>query len=326
MTTAGAYAATLDDVRAAEDRIRPFIHRTPVMTCRHLDARAGCRLFLKCENLQRVGAFKIRGATNAVRRLPGDVAARGVVTHSSGNHAQALALAARTRGIPAHIVMPSNAPQVKKDAVAGYGGIIIECEPTLEARETTAQRTVDETGGTLIHPYDHADIIAGQGTMALELLEEVPDLDAIVAPVGGGGMMSGICIAARGLRPEIRLIAAEPAGADDAARSLASGTLVPQTGPDTIADGLLTSLGDLTWPILRDHLERVITVDDDEIRAAMRDVMQHAKLVVEPSGAVGVAAAFTGAFRELDRLRKVGVILCGGNVDLSRLSALLAGG
>ena len=318
------YAASYFDVRAAADRIREHIHRTPVVTCRTLDERAGRSLFLKCENFQKVGAFKMRGAANAVLSLlesdgGGSDRVRGVVTHSSGNFAQALALAARRAGVPAHIVMPSTAPIVKRDAVEGYGARVVTCEPNLAAREETAARVVAETGASFVHPYDQPEIIAGQGTCALELLEEIPDLDAVVAPVGGGGLMSGISIAARGLRPEIRLFGAEPAGADDAARSLAAGELVPQTGPDTIADGLLTSLGRHTWPILRDHLETIVTVTDEEIVTAMRLVMSRAKLVVEPSAAVAVAAVLSEGFRELRGLERVGVVLSGGNVDLDRL-------
>jgi len=313
------YAADLTAVREAARRIEPHIHRTPTMTCSALDELAGRRLFFKCENLQRVGAFKMRGATNAVFKLADDAAARGVVTHSSGNFAQALALAARVRGIAAHIVMPRTAPAVKRRAVEGYGARIIPCEPTLEARETTAAAVLEETGGTLLHPYDHPDVIAGQGTIALELLEQADGLDAIVAPVGGGGMISGIAVAAHGLQPGIRVLAGEPLGADDAARSKAAGELVPQTGPDTIADGLLTSLGELTWPVVRDLVERVVTVSEDEIVSAMRLVLERMKLVIEPSAAVGLAAVLSDEFRALDRLGRVGVVLSGGNVDLDCL-------
>jgi threonine dehydratase len=316
MTT---YAIDFAAVEDAARRIAGQVHRTPVMTCATLDRLAGRALFFKCENLQKVGAFKFRGACNAVGKLSPEAAARGVVTHSSGNHAQALALAARLRGIPAHIVMPSNAPAVKRRAVEEYGGRVIECVPTLAAREETAAAVVAATGATLIPPYDHPDIIAGQGTAALELLEQVPDLDAIVAPVGGGGLVAGVCIAARGVRPSIRVFAAEPAGADDAARSKASGKLIPQTGPHTIADGLLTSLGTLTWPILRDQVERVVLVNDDEILRAMRLAWERAKLVIEPSAAVAVAAMFTEEFRGLSGLARVGIVLSGGNVDLDRL-------
>jgi threonine dehydratase len=316
MTT---YAADLQDVRAAARRIAGLAHRTPVVTCATIDRIAGRRVFFKCEHLQKVGAFKFRGACNAVTKLPDDLAARGVVTHSSGNHAQAVALAARMRGIDAHIVMPSNALAVKRRAVEGYGGRVVPCEPTLEARETTARAVIAETGATFIHPYDHPDIIAGQGTAALELLEQVPQLDAIVAPVGGGGLLSGICIAAKGLDPAVRVFAAEPLGADDAARSMAAGKLIPQTGPDTIADGLLTSLGELTWPIIRDHVERVVTVSEEEIVAAMQLAWERAKLLIEPSAAVAVAAVLAEEFRAIEGIDRVGVVLSGGNADLDNL-------
>lgn len=310
------YAADLAAVREAADRVRPFVRRTTVMTSRTVDELAGRRVAFKCENLQTTGAFKYRGATNAVQKL--DVA-RGVVTHSSGNHAQALALAARVRGVPAHVVMPRTAAAVKKAAVEGYGGRVTLCEPTLEARERTAAELVAATGGVLIPPFNHPDVIAGQGTAALELLEEVPDLDAVVAPVGGGGLLSGFCVASRGLNPSIRVFGAEPLGADDAARSKAAGVLIPQTGPDTIADGLLTSLGDLTWPIIRDQVERIVTVSEAQIVAAMRLVWERMKLVIEPSAAVGVAVVLSDEFRDLAGIRSVGVVLCGGNVNLDQL-------
>jgi threonine dehydratase len=316
MTTA---AADLDAVRAAARRIAGLAHRTPIMTCATLDRLAGRAFFFKCENFQKVGAFKFRGACNAVARLPSDVAARGVVTHSSGNHAQALALAAKLRGIPAFIVMPSSASPVKRRAVEGYDAEVIECAPTLAARESTAAEVLARTGGTLIPPYNHPDVIAGQGTAALELMEDVPGLDALVAPVGGGGLVAGVCIAAKGINPRMRAFAAEPAGADDAARSKASGTLIPQTDPRTIADGLLTSLGDLTWPVIRDQVERVVTVNEEQIIAAMRLAWERAKLLIEPSSAVAVAAVLTDEFRALDGLHRVGIILSGGNVDLDKL-------
>jgi threonine dehydratase/serine racemase len=313
------YAADLQAVRAAAQRIAGFAHRTPVLTCATLDRLAGRSLYFKCENLQKAGAFKFRGACNAVLRLPPDAAPRGVVTHSSGNHAQALALAARLRGIPAHIVMPRNASPVKRRAVEEYGGRVIECEPMLAARETVAATVQAETEATLVPPYDHPDVIAGQGTVALELLEQVPGLDAVIAPVGGGGLVSGTCIAGKGLRPSLRIFAAEPAGADDAARSKAEGRLIPQTGPQTIADGLLTSLGELTWPLIRDQVERVILVREEEIVTALRLVWERAKLVIEPSAAVAVAAALTDEFRSLEGARRVGVVLSGGNANLDRL-------
>jgi threonine dehydratase/serine racemase len=316
MTT---YAADLAAVREAAARIAPFIRRTPVMTSRTVDELAGRAVAFKCENLQTTGAFKYRGATNAVQKLTPQQAARGVVTHSSGNHAQALALAARVRGIPAYIVMPRTAPQVKKAAVEGYGGVVTLCEPTLADRERTAAELVTKTGGTLIPPFDHPDVIAGQGTAALELLEDVPDLDAVVSPVGGGGLLSGFTVASRGLNPSIRVFGAEPLGADDAARSKAAGHFIPQTGPNTIADGLLTSLGEMTWPIIRDLVERVFTVTEDQIKTAMRLVWERMKLLIEPSAAVGVAVVLSDEFRQLAGIRKVGVVLCGGNVSLDKL-------
>lgn len=314
-----SYAATYEDVLAAAARIRGLAHRTPVMTCEALDALAGRKIFLKCENLQKVGAFKFRGASHAVSRLGDEEARRGVVTHSSGNHAQALALAARLRGIPAWIVMPTDAPGVKRRAVEGYGATVVPCAPTLAARESTAAEVVSRTGATLIPPYNHPDIIAGQGTAALELLEEVPGLDVVIAPVGGGGLMSGTCVATRGRSPQTRLFGAEPAGADDAARSLAAGQLLPQTGPKTIADGLKTGLGDLTWPILRDHLEGIVTVSEEEIIAATRLLWERAKLVVEPSGAVPLAALLGSRRGVFGEAKRVGVIVSGGNLDLDQL-------
>jgi len=299
------YATDIDAIHAAAVRIAGSAHRTPVSTCATLDALAGRQLFFKCEHLQKVGAFKFRGATNAVARLTDTQARNGVVTHSSGNHAQALALAARLRGIAAHIVMPRHAPAVKRQAVHDYGARIYPCEPTLVARESMAAEVAAATGTTFIHPYDNADVIAGQGTAALELLEQVPELDAIIAPVGGGGLLAGTCIAARSLTPSLRLFGAEPAGADDAARSLAC--------------GLLTGLGELTWPIVRDHVDAVITVTDVQIVAAMRVLWERAKLLVEPSAAVPVAAMLSPQMVGSAGLERVGVILSGGNVDVGRL-------
>jgi threonine dehydratase len=315
----GPPAVDLEAVRRAAARIAGRARRTPVETCATLDRLAGRSLFFKCEQLQKVGAFKFRGALNAVLSLPEEAAGRGVVTHSSGNHAQALALAAQLRGVPAHIVMPSTAQAVKRQAVEDYGGRVVLCEPTLPAREAAAAAVQEQTGATLIHPYDNADVIAGQGTAALELLEQVPDLDAIITPVGGGGLLSGTCVAAKAPKPGIRIFAAEPAGADDAARSLAAGKLIPQTGPQTIADGLLTSLGELTWPIIRDHVEAVVTVSEEEIVRAMRLAWERAKLLIEPSAAVAVAAVLSESFRGRADLGRVGVVLSGGNVNLDRL-------
>ncbi len=315
-----SYAASLESVRAARERIRGIAHVTPVHTSRTLDARVGAELFFKCENFQRVGAFKFRGAMNALSRLDPALAARGVATHSSGNHAQAIALAAQLRGIPAHIVMPENAPAVKRAAVEGYGGRVVPCAPTLQAREDTAAQVVAETGATLIPPFDHPDVMSGQGTVALELLEQVTDLDAIFVPLSGGGLISGVAIAATELQPKIQIIGVEPSGADDAQRSKAAGKRLPCDHPKSIADGLLASVGELTWPIVRDRVAHVLTVSDDEILAAMRLLMERMKLVIEPSGAVGLAAALQPAFRELG-LRRVGIVLSGGNVDLSKLFA-----
>ncbi len=308
---------TILDIRAAARRIQPHAHRTPVLTCASLDRMTGARLFLKCENFQKVGAFKFRGACNAVFSLAEEDARRGVVTHSSGNHAQALALAAQLRGIHAAIVMPSNAPAVKKVAVSGYGGEITFCEPTLEARETTTNRIMAQTGATLVHSYNDARVIAGQGTAALELLEEVPDLDLVMAPVGGGGLLSGTAIAAKALNPAIRVLAAEPEMADNACRSLEAGRIIPSVNPQTIADGLLTSLGELTFPIIQAHVSQIVTVSEAAIIQAMRTVWERAKIIIEPSAAVPVGALLEKRI-DFSGLR-IGVILSGGNVDLDRL-------
>ncbi len=308
---------TINEIREATERIRPYAHRTPVFTCSGLDQQVGARVFLKCENLQKVGAFKFRGACNAVFSLPESDLARGVVTHSSGNHAQALALAARLRGIQAYIVMPRNAPAVKKAAVEGYGGKITFCEPTLEARESTQAEVIAETGATAVHPYNNYQVIAGQGTAALELLQDVQDLNVILAPVGGGGLLSGTAIAATELFPRIRVIGAEPEGADDAFRSLAAGKIIPSVNPQTIADGLRTSLGNLTFPIIQERVERIVTVSEAGIIATMKFVWERAKIVIEPSAAVAVGALWEHKI-DLAGLR-VGVILSGGNVDLDRL-------
>lgn len=308
---------TLNDIRQAAERIRPYAHRTPVLTNESLNRQVEAQVFLKCENLQKVGAFKFRGACNAVFSLSDEEAVRGVCTHSSGNHAAALALAARMRGIPAYIVMPSNAPQVKKDAVAGYGGIITFCEPTLAARESTLDRIRLDTGASVVHPYNDERVITGQGTAALELLEDVPDLDVIIAPVGGGGLLSGTSIAATGIKKGIRVIAGEPEMADDAFRSMQAGKIIPSENPKTIADGLLTSLGDLTFPIIQKNVEQIVTVSEAGIVASMKFVWERAKIIIEPSSAVAIGVLWE---KKIDlRGLKVGIIISGGNVDLKKL-------
>lgn len=308
---------TLDDIRQAAERIQPYIHRTPVLTNESLNAQVSAQVFLKAENLQKVGAFKFRGACNAVFSLTDEEAARGVCTHSSGNHAQALALAARMRGIPSYIVMPNNAPDVKKNAVAGYGGQITFCAPTLEAREATLTRIYEKTGANVVHPYNDERVIAGQGTAALELLEDVPDLEVILAPVGGGGLLSGTSIAATETKKGIRVLAGEPEMADDAYRSMQSGTIIPSISPKTIADGLLTSLGSHTFPIVQQRVEQIVTVSERGIIDAMRFVWERAKIIIEPSAAVAVGVLWEKKI-DLTGL-KVGVILSGGNVDLEKL-------
>ena len=310
---------TIEDVRQAATRIAPFAHRTPVMTCQMVSHRAGCEVFFKCENLQKIGAFKFRGAINAVAQLSEAERSKGVVTHSSGNHAQALALAAKLFGIPAYIVMPESAPKVKRDAVIGYGANVFDCEANQQSRESLADRVQQDTGATMIPPYNHPHIIAGQGTAALELLEEIPDLDAVIAPVGGGGLISGTCVTCRDWQGKPRVFAAEPTGADDAYQSKKAGKWIPNSTVKTIADGLLTSTGDLTWPFVRDEVEAVITVSDDQIVDAMRFVWQRAKIIIEPSAATTFAAVFSSDFKHLAGIDKIGVIISGGNVDLDKL-------
>lgn len=310
-------AITFKTILSATRRIEPYAHRTPVITCQSLNHQVGAQVFLKCENLQKVGAFKFRGAINAVFSLSEEQAACGVVAHSSGNHAQALALAARLRGIPAYIVMPSNAPQVKKEAVKGYGGMITFCEPTLEARESTQAEIITRTGATEIHPYNNERVIAGAGTAALELIQDVPNLDVILAPVGGGGLISGTAIAACESLPNIKVIAAEPEMADDAFRSLQAGHIVPSVNPQTIADGLLTSLGTLTFPIIQQRVEQIVTVSEESIITAMHFIWERTKIIIEPSAATPVGLLME---RKLDLSgKRVGVILSGGNIDLGRL-------
>ena len=308
---------TLNDIRTAAQRIKPYAHRTPVLTNESLNQQVGAQVFLKCENLQKVGAFKFRGACNAVYSLSDTEAARGVCTHSSGNHAAALALAARMRGIPAYIVMPNNAPSVKKNAVAGYGGLITFCEPTLEARESTLDRIRLDTGATVVHPYNDERVITGQGTAALELLEDIPDLDVIIAPVGGGGLLSGTSIAATEIKKGIRVIAGEPEMADDAFLSMQAGEIIPSKNPKTIADGLLTSLGTLTFPIIQKNVEQIVTVSETGIIESMKYVWERAKIIIEPSSAVAIGVLWEQKI-DLSGL-KVGVIISGGNVDLAKL-------
>ena len=315
----GKYAASIDDIRAAAGRIKGVGHRTPILTSQTLDEMAGRKLFFKCENFQKVGAFKLRGGWNAVSMLSDEEAAKGVCTHSSGNHAQAVAFSAMKRGIASYIVMPNNVPDVKQDAVKGYGANIILCEPTLEARETTLDEITKTTGAHVVHPFNNPNVIAGQGTAALEMIEDLGTLDAMIAPIGGGGLMSGTCVTTRSLLPEAKLFGAEPAGADDAYRSLKEGKIIPQTDPDTICDGLLTSLGEYTWNILKDHLEAIYTVTDDEVINAMRLVWERMKIIIEPSSATAVAVALKSEFKALEGLEKVGIILTGGNVELSKL-------
>ena len=287
-------ALTMRSIREAHARIRDKIHRTPVMTSEVLDAMAGNKLYFKCENLQKAGAFKARGATNAVFLLSDAEAAKGVVTHSSGNHAAALARAARLRGIPAYIVMPSNSPQAKQAAVRRYGGEIVLCEPTLAARESTARQVMERTGAEFIHPYDDLRVMAGQGTTAIELLEDVPDLDVILCPVGGGGQLSGIAVAAKDIKPSVRVVGVEPAGADDAARSLKAGQIIPMLEPRTIADGLKTSLGKRPFAEIMRLVDDIVTVREESIVQAMRQIWEVMKLVVEASGAVSYAAIVEG--------------------------------
>jgi len=313
------YAASIEDVRAAAERIRGVGHRTPVLNSKTLDQMAGRKLFFKCENFQKVGAFKFRGGWNAVSMLSDKEAERGVCTHSSGNHAQAIAYSAQKRGIPAYIVMPNNSPDVKLDAVKGYGANVTLCKPTLEARRTTLEGIAEDTGAAVIHPFNNANVIAGQGTAALELIEDVGELDAIIAPIGGGGLMSGTCVTTRSLLPNAKLFGAEPKGADDAYRSLKEGKLLPQEDPKTICDGLLTSMGENTWKILKDHLNAIYTVSDDEVIKGMKLIWERMKIIIEPSCATPVAVVMSPEFKQLENIEKVGIILTGGNVDLAKL-------
>ena len=312
-----SFVPKFKDIDAASRLISAHVHRTPVLTSKQLDAISGASLFFKCENFQKVGAFKFRGATNAVLNLTEAQRAAGVVTHSSGNHAAALAHAAVSRGVKAYIVMPFSAPEVKKRAVEGYGAEITYCEPTLAAREAAAAGVTERTGATMIHPYDNFYIIAGQGTAAMELLEEMPYLDAVLAPVGGGGLLSGSAITTRHMAPAAKIYGAEPLLADDAARSLRSGTIQPALPPRTIADGLLTSLCERTFSIIKENVDDILTVTEEQIIEAMTLMWTRMKIVVEPSSVVPLAAVL--ANRELFSGKKVGIVVSGGNADLSKL-------
>ena len=308
---------TYSDVETAFAVIHRFAHQTPVLTSESIDRITGAQLYFKCENFQKGGAFKFRGAVNAVMSLDDEAAARGVATHSSGNHGAALALAARTRSIAAHVVMPENAPDIKKKAVAGYGAEIIFCTPTLEARESALAEVVARTGATEIHPYDNSTVIAGQGSAAKELLEEVDDLNLVLAPVGGGGLLAGTALSVSHLAPDAVTIGCEPEGADDAYRSLQRGEIVPSTNPRTIADGLLTSLGRRNFAIIREKVEQIVTVSENSIIEAMRLVWERMKIVIEPSAAVPLGAILEGKITA--QRKKIGIIVSGGNLDLENL-------
>lgn len=312
---------TKHDIEQAHERIKPHVHRTPVQTSHSINDICGCSIYFKCENLQNVGAFKARGAMNAAMQIPSDQRLKGIATHSSGNHAQAIARAAKILGIPAYIVMPNNAPLIKKEGVKGYGGQIFECEPNLKARETTLAEVIAKTSATEIHPFNNYQVMSGQATAAKELFEDVADLDYIMAPVGGGGLLSGTLLATKYFSPTTKVIAGEPAGADDAFRSLQSGK-IEQSQSNTIADGLLTTLGDKTFPIIQENVERIITVTDAEIVEAMRLIWERMKMIIEPSCAV----PFAGLLKEKPAFagKKVGIILSGGNVDLEKALKLFA--
>ncbi len=327
-TSTSAYAnLTWQAILDAHARIQPRIHRTPVLTSSSLDGMTGARLFFKCENFQRTGSFKIRGASNAILALSEQEAACGIVTQSSGNHGAAVACAAAWRGVPAFIVMPKNAPSVKVRAIEAYGGKITFCEPKVSSRNEVCARVLAETGAALIHPFDNDQIIAGQATAAKELLEEVPDIDAVFAPVSGGGLLSGTCLGAKGLRPGIQVFGCEPERADDAFRSLTSGQLQSLESSDTIADGLRASLAPRTFAILRDNVERILLASEEEMIAAMRTVWERMKIIIEPSSAVAIAPLLKpGAVASLGLAQrrdgappKLGIIFSGGNVDLSAL-------
>lgn len=308
---------TYDDVLIAHERIKPYIHETPVLTSRFLNELTGAELFFKCENLQKAGAFKVRGASNAVFGLTEAQAAVGVATHSSGNHALSLSYAAGQRGIPVTVVMPRTAPQAKKDAVRGYGGTIVECEPSTSSREAVFADVVAESGADFVHPYNDPRVIAGQATCAKELLSQVDNLDAVIAPIGGGGMISGTCLTLSALAPHVKIYAAEPLNADDAARSFKAGYIIADDAPETVADGLKVPLKDLTWHFVSNHVTDILTATEDEIVDAMKLIWKRMKIVVEPSSAVPLATILKNP--DLFRGKRVGVIITGGNVDLDKL-------
>jgi threonine dehydratase len=312
---------TKQDIILAHERIMPYIHHTPVMTSASIDEMLGCKVFFKCENFQKVGAFKARGATNAVLSLSVADQAKGIATHSSGNHAQAIANAAKIVGTKSYIVMPRTVPEIKRKGVEAYGGEIFFCEATLESREKTLEDVVNKTGAVSIHPFNNYDVIAGQATAVKELFEEITDLNFIIAPVGGGGLISGTALAIKYFSPTTTVIAAEPAGADDTFRSIKSGKR-ENSQANSIADGLLATVGDITFPIIQQNVKEVITVSDEEIIAAMRLVWERLKIIIEPSGAVSFAAVIKK--KELFSRKKVGIILTGGNVDLEKATKLFA--
>ncbi len=308
---------TYEDVEAAHARIAPYIHRTPVLSSSYFNSLSGAELFFKCENFQKAGAFKVRGASNAVFGLSDEVAARGVATHSSGNHALSLSYAAGRRGIPCHVVMPRTAPQAKKDAVRGYGGIITECEPSTTSREAVFAQVQDATGAEFVHPYNDARVIAGQGTCSKELMEQVSGLDAVIAPIGGGGMISGTCLTLSSIAPHVEIYAAEPEQADDACRSFKAGHIIADDAPVTVADGLKVPLKELTWHFVRNHVTDILTASEQEIIDAMKLTWQRMKIVIEPSCAVPLAVILKN--RKIFAGKRVGVIITGGNVDLDTL-------
>lgn len=307
----------IEAINEAAKRIAPYIHHTPVLTSLSINGILNSQLYFKCENFQKVGAFKYRGATNAIHQLSPTQLQNGVATHSSGNHAQALALAAKIKNIEAYIVMPANAPKIKKDAVIGYGANVIECEPTLEAREATLNQVIKDKKAHFIHPYNNFNIIEGQATAAKELIEDAPNLDYLIAPVGGGGLLSGASLSVKYFSPNTRTIGAEPTGADDAYRSFKAGEIIPSINPDTIADGLLTSLGSLTFPIIKAYVEKIITVKDSVTIEAMKLIWQRMKIIVEPSAAVPLAVIMDNP--HIFNGKKIGIILSGGNVDFDNL-------